>query len=81
MERNPIAAAAREYAENAGAHQPEKEWILTPYDSWELNPHYRGEPGMHPECMNDIDEDDRQPTTYTEYQDLYGGDDSDDVPF
>jgi len=86
MEPNPIAAAAREYVANAGAHQPEKEWILTPYDSWERNPHYQGEPGVHPEDLaypiqskqNNIINP--ASITYAEYQDLTS-DDNDDVPF
>jgi len=39
----------KEYARNVGAERPNQEWILTDYDSWERNPHYRGVPGRHPE--------------------------------
>ena len=41
--------AAKEYARNAGADRPECAWILTPWDSWEVNPYYTGEPVPHPE--------------------------------
>jgi hypothetical protein len=50
--RAPLATpadAVREYAANAGAMQPDREWILTPYDSWERNPCYSGPPQRHPE--------------------------------
>jgi hypothetical protein len=42
--------ASREYAENAGADRPEREWILSPFDTWERNPHFTGTPGRHPEA-------------------------------
>jgi hypothetical protein len=41
--------AAREYGANAGADQPERQWILTPWDTWERNPHYTGPDQGHPE--------------------------------
>ncbi len=41
--------ARREYAYNAGANRPDREWLLTDWDTWERNPHYTGEPGPHPE--------------------------------
>jgi hypothetical protein len=28
---------------------PDQEWILSPYDTWEKNPHFTGKPGRHPE--------------------------------
>lgn len=43
------AEAAREYAHNAGAEERGREWILTPWDSWERNPFYTGPRGRHPE--------------------------------
>jgi hypothetical protein len=41
--------AFKEYARNAGAERPEQAWILTPWDTWEPNPHYRGPAVRHPE--------------------------------
>jgi len=46
--------AFKEYARNAGEEKPDTEWILTPWDTWERNPWYRGKPGRHPE--EDYDE-------------------------
>lgn len=42
--------AVREYTEVVGHEHTDRQWILSPYDSWELNPFYRGEPQPHPEC-------------------------------
>lgn len=41
--------AMREFAENAGGIFPESAWLLTDYDVWVRNPHYRGPPQPHPE--------------------------------
>ena len=41
--------AFREYARNAGAEDTGAAWILTPWDTWEANPHYKGPPARHPE--------------------------------
>lgn len=48
-----MSAACCEYANNVGAENPNKEWILTYFDTWVRNPHYTGEPGQHPEERND----------------------------
>lgn len=45
---NPSEARA-EYAHNAGAMDTGREWILTPWDTWEHNPCYHGLKGPHPE--------------------------------
>lgn len=45
--------ATRQYAYNHGALEPEKAWILTPFDVWMPNPHYNGPAVPHPE--DDID--------------------------
>lgn len=31
------------------------QWIASPYDTWERNPHYQGEPQPHPEEYDDDD--------------------------
>lgn len=41
--------AVRQYAYVYGEEDVDSEWILSPFDTWERNPHYRGEPGRHPE--------------------------------
>lgn len=46
--------ARAEFARNAGRDNPDHEWILTPFDTWERNPAYRGPKGRHPE--DDYDE-------------------------
>jgi len=43
------AEAMKEYASNAGQDRPDQQWILTPYDVWERNPHYSGPPQRHPD--------------------------------
>ena len=47
--------AFAEYARNAGAEDPERAWIITPWDVWMANPHYSGPPVPHPES-DDHDE-------------------------
>lgn len=37
-----LQAAVAQYAAAHGAHAPEREWILSPFDTWERNPYYRG---------------------------------------
>jgi hypothetical protein len=49
--------ACREYACNAGADRPNAAWILTPWDTWEPNPHYQGPPQRHPEDFDDGDDE------------------------
>lgn len=44
-----IGQAVAEYALNVGYEDQDREWILSPYDSWERNPFYQGPPGPHPE--------------------------------
>lgn len=41
--------ACREYALNCGRDGNESAWILTPYDTWEPNPFYKGPRQSHPE--------------------------------
>jgi hypothetical protein len=35
---------------------PEREWIITPWDIWMKNPFYTGKPGRHPEADDDWEE-------------------------
>ena len=44
-----FSAAINEYARNHGEVDTERQWILTPFDTWVANPHYRGEDNGHPE--------------------------------
>lgn len=45
--------ALAEYALNAGRENPGRQWILTPWDTWERNPAYAGPPQRHPEDDHD----------------------------
>ncbi len=44
-----MGAALEQYGAVYGAEAPDRAWILTPYDTWEPNPYYRGPPARHPE--------------------------------
>lgn len=44
-----MGEAVREHARNVGAQREDVEWILTPFDTWERNPYYTGEPTPHPD--------------------------------
>lgn len=50
------AEAMAEYAINAGRDQPDRAWILTPWDVWQKNPMYIGPPVPHPEDDAAVDE-------------------------
>lgn len=41
--------ALNQYASAYGEADQAAAWILSPFDSWERNPHYRGPPVHHPE--------------------------------
>lgn len=59
--------ACREFARNVGAECPEREWISTPFDSWERNPFYRGHRHVDPETAGDMySEADKAGETLTE---------------
>lgn len=47
--------ARAEYAANAGAEDRGHQWVLTPWDTWERNPHYHGPEQVHPESYCDDD--------------------------
>lgn len=44
-----MTESVREYVRIVGADRPDQEWVLSPFDTWERNPYYRGKPGPHPE--------------------------------
>lgn len=44
-----MSLALRQYAAAHGEAEPRREWILSPYDTWEKNPYFTGKPGRHPE--------------------------------
>lgn len=50
--------AMREYAEIVGGENADCAWLLTDYDVWVKNPHYRGPPQPHPEDAIYMDADD-----------------------
>jgi hypothetical protein len=43
------ADAYREMVKNLAQDNPERCWILTPFDTWERNPNYVGPEEPHPE--------------------------------
>ena|ERR1035437_4944579 len=44
--------SVREYAYNYGMDHPDQYWVLSPFDSWERNPHYNGPTQLHPEAYD-----------------------------
>ena len=52
------ADAIREWVWVVGAERPDTEWLCSDYDSWVKNPHYKGEPGKHPEEDYDSEDED-----------------------
>lgn len=40
-----LFSMARAYGEDC----PDRQWVLTSFDTWERNPHYDGPPQRHPE--------------------------------
>lgn len=48
-----LSAAVDQYADAYGAEDTESAWILSPFDTWERNPHYVGPPQRHPEDDSD----------------------------
>jgi hypothetical protein len=44
-----LQEAVAEYARQHGAVETERAWILSPFDTWERNPSYRGPAVPHPE--------------------------------
>ena len=40
---NRHTEAMNEYADVVGSEHPERSWILTDYDVWVPNPHFKGE--------------------------------------
>lgn len=46
--------ALRQHSAAYGEERQDQEWLLSPFDTWEKNPWYVGEPGRHPE---DYDEE------------------------
>ena len=46
---NAMQNAIDQYGYLHGEEHPDRQWILSPLDSWERNPHYVGEDQPHPE--------------------------------
>jgi hypothetical protein len=53
-----MRAAVNEYARNHGEMNRDRAWILSPFDTWEANPYYRGPAMPHPEDAMAMDADD-----------------------
>lgn len=67
----------REWVWVFGELHPDREWLNSPLDSWEKNPHYTGKPGRHPE--DDYEEEQVEAGTVT-YSPMFEPD-ADDIPF
>ena len=52
MDYNYETEAVRQYTYEVGSQLTNQAWILSPYDTWEKNPFYIGEPQPHPEEEN-----------------------------
>tara|TARA_R110000787_G_scaffold7296_6_gene25048 strand:+ start:8460 stop:8771 length:312 start_codon:yes stop_codon:yes gene_type:complete len=57
-----LNAAVRQYAGAYGAERTESAWILSPFDTWEKNPHYNGPAQPHPEDYQSDEEIAAEPT-------------------
>ncbi len=44
-----LEAAVRQHTSVYGEERQDQEYLLSPFDTWEKNPWYQGEPGPHPE--------------------------------
>ena len=53
---NYLAEQVREWVWAHGHASPDAQWISSPMDTWELNPHYHGPDQPHPESY-EWDED------------------------
>ena len=67
--------ARAEYARNAGREYAGRQWILTPWDTWERNPYYHGPEQRHPE------DDDCGPRADTPYPVIGYANETDELPF
>ena len=76
----PQSEAVKEYARNYGEEHQDKEWVSTPWDTWEKNPFYTGKPGRHPEDDH-YGEDDAIPQDRAEPVEPCGPIDPDGIPF
>lgn len=45
-----IREAIEEQRQIFGAENPDRQWILSSWDTWERNPFYTGPEQQHPEC-------------------------------
>jgi hypothetical protein len=50
--------AVREWVWTVGQDRSDQQWVLSAYDTWERNPHYRGPDQGHPEDYYEDYEDD-----------------------
>lgn len=74
-----VVDAIAEHTSNVGADKPDREWILSPYDTWEHNPHYTGPRGPHPESYSDESEAQAQGFSTAHYPTR--GEINDEIPF
>ena len=48
--------AVRQWVWDKGQDVPDQQWLCSPYDSWERNPHYTGPDQGHPEDYYDYED-------------------------
>jgi hypothetical protein len=70
----------REQAYYDGHFCPEKAWLLSDFDTWERNPHYKGEPVPHPDAdLADNEEAQAEVPKVANWVPFFEGED--DLPF
>jgi len=50
-----MAEAMYQHTVAYGEERPDDEYLLSPFDTWEKNPWYAGEPGPHPEDYDAVE--------------------------
>ena len=79
-----LAEQVREWVWIHGQDNPDTQWLSSPMDTWELNPHYHGPDQPHPESyiFEDYDGPDA-PEHYPEIQqnEIVCDDFDEDIPF
>lgn len=75
--------AMQEFAFNVGGYDRYKNsaWILTDYDVWVPNPHYRGKPQSHPECHDEEYDQNYDDNEAVKEKEAVLVDRDDDIPF
>lgn len=76
-----LQEAVAEYAREHGRLNLESAWILSPFDTWERNPFYRGPAQRHPEDYSYDDEQNDAPYVEPAPQPVLPPSQWEDIPF